>query len=60
MKKAEIHSKKEIERDLGYSEFVGARFTDPKTVYMPVGELYGVKILAKYKIKKRGEYLILE
>lgn len=60
MKKAEIHSKKEIERDLGCPEFIGARYTDPKTVYMPIGELYGVKILAKYKIRKRGEYLILK
>lgn len=60
MKKAEIHTKKEIERDLGYPELIGARSTDLKTVYIPIGELHGMKILIKYKIKKRGEYLILE
>ena len=60
MKKAEIHSKKQIYKDMGNPAFVQAMYTDPKTVYIPVGELYGVKILQKVKIKQQGQYLILE
>lgn len=60
MKKIEIHTRKQIQSDLGNPSFISSRYTDPKTVYMPVGELYGVKILAKVKIEERGEYLLLK
>ncbi len=60
MKKVEIHTRKQIQNDLGDPSFISARYTDSKTVYMPIGELHGVKILAKYKIKESGEYLLLK
>lgn len=63
MKKVKIYSersKKKIYDILRKSAFVSARYTDRNTVYVPLGELYGVKILIKHKIKQKGEYLILE
>lgn len=59
-KKIEIHTPKEIAHDLEKPEFVRSFYTDKDTVYVPVGELYGVKVLMKKKVLKRGDYLLLK
>lgn len=58
--KVVIHSRKQIYEDLGNLNFVSSMYTDPKTVYIPMGELYGVKILMKVKIKEDGRYFLLD
>jgi hypothetical protein len=63
MKKAEIYTrrnKKAINNFLTNPAFVSGRYSDNGIAYIPLGELYGVKILIKYNIKREGTYLILE